>query len=225
MSSWCFGPLGFINVTGGIIATDPSRQMGIIYYPPLPSMNQTYGVAFSTATLMISINISGRPLSSIFPTALNISTCIQSSFTSSELWCDGSDNQTLSIIVIDKFEFNSTFRINAAAILMGGTLSSTYDGGIEFALNGTLWPNVMSTGNRWAEDIISMISNVTLLPFLASCSMGSSLSDFANLINGDDSPYSRWSTMLGMAMGAYSSAMFSTGDPQRAHDHHTGHDG
>jgi hypothetical protein len=152
-----------------------------------------------------------EPLSSVPSTARNL-TCVPSvTGTPLGLWSDWSDNQTLSIIATDPSDPSSIFWFNATAIIMGGTLSSTGNY-TEFALNGTSWPNVMPVDNQWAEDITSLICNTTFSP-VGTC-IGSSFSDFASLLNTDfestdgDGPYTHWSTVLSMALGAYSSAMY-----------------
>ena len=97
-------------------------------------------------------------------------------------------------------------------IIMGGTLSAI-DNYTEFVLNGTSWHNMMSAGNQWAEDIVNIICNTTLPPFVGNCPLGSSLFDFATQLLGNsfypDDAF--WSTVLNMAIGAYNSAIFSSG--------------
>ena len=93
---------------------------------------------------------------------------------------------------------------------MGGMLSSTGNY-VEFALNGTSWPNVMPTDSQWAQDITSLICNPSIPP-VDPPSLGSSLWDSAYFLNinyGDPNNmgYLYWSTVLSMALGAYSFAI------------------
>ncbi|KAF8443068.1 hypothetical protein L210DRAFT_3643950 [Boletus edulis BED1] len=210
MSSLCLGvpgTVGLINITSTNVATDNS--MGVVYYPPLPSSTPNTGFSFSTT--LNGFNITMEPLSSVPSTAQNL-TCAPSVIdTPLMLWSDGSNSQTLSIIATSPSDSSSIFRFNATAIIMSGTLFSTGDY-TEFALNGTSWPNVMPNNSQWAQDITTLICNTTFPP-IGDCS-GSSFSDFASLLNTDfesidgDDPYSHWSTVLNMAIGAYSSAMY-----------------
>lgn len=211
ISSVCLGvpgAVGLINVTSNTVATD--YPTGIVYYPPLPYTRQDIGFSFSTT--LNGFNISTEPLSSVPSSAQNL-TCSPSALgTPLNLWFDGSDNQTLSIIATSPSDFSSVFRFNASAVMLGGTLSSN-GSYIEFALNGTSWPNVMQADSQWAQDITSLICNATFSP-IGSCQRDSSFSDFASLLNTNfesldgDAPYTHWSTILNMALGAYSSAMY-----------------
>ncbi|KAF8555222.1 hypothetical protein OG21DRAFT_1484007 [Imleria badia] len=209
MSSVCFGvagTVGLVNISSTSIPTD--QPAGIIYYPPLPYSMQNIGFSFSTT--MNGFNISMEQLSSVPSTARNL-TCVPNfDGTPLDLWSDGSDNQTLSIIATSPSNSSSIFRFNATAIIMGGTLSSTGNY-TEFALNGTSWPNVMPMDSQWAQDITSLICNTTS-PSVDVCE--GSFSDFARVLNADfesfygDVTYTHWSTMLNMALGAYSSATY-----------------
>ena len=209
MSSVCFGvggTVGLVNISSTGIPTD--QPTGIIYYPPLPNSMRNTGFSFSTT--LNGFNISMEQLSSVPSAAQNLTCLPSASGTPLELWFDGSDSQTLSIIATSPSDLNSLFRFNAAAIVMGGTLFSTGNY-TEFALNGTSWPNVMTTDSQWAQDITSLICNTTS-PSVGTCK--GSFSDFASLLNTNfesidgDAPYTHWSTMLNMALGAYSSAMY-----------------
>ncbi|KAG6376961.1 hypothetical protein JVT61DRAFT_997 [Boletus reticuloceps] len=207
MSSLCLripGAVGLINITSTNVATDHS--MGVVYYPPV--LGLTVGFSFSTA--LNGFNISMEPLSSVPSTAQNHTCAPNDIDTPFMLWSDGSDSQTLSIIATSPSDSSSIFRFNATAIIMGGTLFSTGDY-TEFALNGTSWPNVMPNNSQWAQDITTLIC-ATTFSLNGACS-GSSFSDFASLLNtdfqsiGGDDPYSHWSTVLSIAVGAYSSVM------------------
>ncbi|KAH0831933.1 mitochondrial 39-S ribosomal protein L47 (MRP-L47)-domain-containing protein [Lanmaoa asiatica] len=212
MSSLCFeaeNAVGLINITNTNIATD--YPMGTIYYPPLPYSIPNVG--FSLSTTMNGFNISTEQLSSVPSTAQNL-TCVPSTFAPLQLWSDGSDNQTLSFVVVLLSPFNDDnliFRFNATAIIMGGTLSSSGNY-TEFALDGTSGPNVMPTDSQWAQDITSLICN-TSSPSIGMCRTGS-FSDFASQLNTNfggydtNDQYRYWSTVLSMALGAYSFAMF-----------------
>lgn len=212
MSSLCFNledTIGLINITSANTATDYWHQMGTIYYPPLQNSLQNAG--YSLPTTMNGVNVSREQLSSVPSTAQSL-TCVPSAFSSTELWSDSSDDQTLSIILVDSTDSNSVFRFNATAIIMGGTLSSSGNY-TKFTLNGTSWPNVMPIGSHWAQDITSLICNATS-PSVGGC-RGSSFLDFASqldggfyTIDGDVWSYRHWSTVLSMAVGAYSSAVF-----------------
>lgn len=209
MSSLCSGvagTVGLINVTSANIATD--YPMGIIYYPPTPYSPKNLG--FSLSTTMNGFNISMEQLSLVPSTAQNL-TCVPSANAAIELWSDGSDDQTLSIIVVDSPSNSDSeliFRFNATAIIMGGTLTSSGNY-TEFALNGTSWPNVMPTGNQWAQDITNLICN-TSSPSISYCF--GSFWDFADYLNtpstANSDQYGYWSTILSMALGAYSFAMY-----------------
>ncbi|KAF8555223.1 hypothetical protein OG21DRAFT_1484008 [Imleria badia] len=209
MSSVCsnvVGTVGLVNISSAGIPTD--QPMGIIYYPPLPYSLPNIGFSFSNT--MNGFNISMEQLPSVPSTARNL-TCVPSATnTPLDLWSDGSDDQTLSIIATSPSNSSSIFRFNATSIIMGGTLSST-DNYTEFALNGTSWPNVMPVDSQWAQDITSLICNTTS-PSVGMCE--GSFSDFASLLNthsgssNGDGPYTHWSTMLNMALGAYTSPMY-----------------
>ena len=215
MSLWCLrlvDTVGLINISSDNIATDLSHQMGTIYYPPLVPTSKDVDLSFLAPFMMNSFNVSMGYISSIPSTTQNLSTCGHSSiFTGGEVWYNGSDNQTLSIIFVNIVILNFLW-INATMIIMGGTLSAI-DNYTEFALNRTSWHNVMSAGNQWAEDTANIICNTTLPPFVGNCPLGSSLFDFATQLLGNsfypDDAF--WSTVLNMAIGAYSSAMFSSG--------------
>ena len=218
VSSFCFGvadSVGLVKVTSANIVTD--HPMGIVYYPPRPFSQQNIGFSFSTT--MNGFNISMEHLSSIPSTAQSL-TCTNSTINPVplELYFGGSDNQTLSIIASQSLDVNANIiRFNATAIVMGGTLSSTGNY-TEFALNGTSWPNVMSVDNQWAQDITSLICNTTFSPVGSCSTLAPSLSDFADVLNANSLSYSkhddeneiygRWSTILNMVLGAYSSAMY-----------------
>ncbi|KAH0831937.1 hypothetical protein J3R83DRAFT_12822 [Lanmaoa asiatica] len=220
MASVCSGvagTTGLIQMMGGVQLAS-GGPMGALFYPPLPYY--TPNSDFSLSTSLNGFNVSMESLSSIPPTAQNL-TCVDNTgygFSTGQLWYEGGDNQTLSIIATLP-DSQSLYRFNASAIILGGTLQSTGNA-TEFLPNGTTWPNVMSN-DRWAQDIASLVCNATY-PTAGSCAGGASLLDFAIALNTD--PYSLsvfgtdseteagiyWSTALGMAMGAYSSASWPT---------------
>ncbi|KAG9315903.1 hypothetical protein JVU11DRAFT_3553 [Chiua virens] len=211
---------GVINITGA--------PMELLYPPILSLMPNT---AFSVSTALNGFNISMESIPSIPPAAQNL-TCVDSwddgdGFSTGQLWYEGSDNQTLSIIATLPYSNDtstppsispSLYRFNASPIVLGGTLHATGNA-TEFALNGTTWSNVMSD-DRWAKDIVSLICNATYAN-IGHCYKGASLIDFAMGLNSgrfdlvppnSDTPTAAgiyWSTALGMAMGAYSAAQLS----------------
>ena len=221
MASVCSGVsgiVGLIEMGGTQLAS--GGPMGVLFYPPLPGYIPNSD--FSLSTPLNGFNISVEPLSSIPPTARNL-TCVNSTgfgFGTGQLWYEGGDNQTLSIITTFP-DSQSLYRLNASAIVLSGTLRST-SSATEFAPDGETWPNVMSN-DRWAQDIVSLVCNATY-PAAGSCIGGASLFDFAYTLNaeyyaldvlGTDSPTAvgiYWSTALGMAMGAYSFAMLAAVD-------------
>ncbi|KAF8133646.1 hypothetical protein EV363DRAFT_1397067 [Boletus edulis] len=190
------GAIGLINITS-------THPMGIVYYPSLPLLAPN--TAFSFSTTFNGFNITMEPLSSVPSTAQNLTCAFGANDTSLVLWSDGSDSQTLSIIATSPSDSSSIFRFNATAIIMGGTLFSTGDY-TEFALNGTSWPNVMPNNSQWAQDITDLICYTTFPPIGDYPDL--SFSDVASLLNKDaDDPYNHWSTVLNMAIGAYSSTI------------------
>ncbi|KAG8219367.1 hypothetical protein J3R82DRAFT_284 [Butyriboletus roseoflavus] len=219
MCSGVAGTVGLIKITGGAqLASGDPTGTGFLFYPPLPS--STPNSEFSLSAALNGFNISMESLSSIPPTAQNL-TCVDSTgygFSTGQLWYEGGDNQTLSIIATLP-DSQSLYRFNASAVILGGTLQSTGDA-TEFVLDGTTWPNVMSD-DSWAQDIASLVCNATY-PIAGNCIGGSSLLDFSMALNakyysldafGTNSSMAagiQWSTALGMAMGAYSSAAWPT---------------
>ena len=217
MGSVCTGmvdSVGLIKI-GGDLQLISGGPMGIIYYPPLPGFIPNSG--FSLSTSLNGFNISMEPLPSIPPTAQNL-TCISSAglgFETGRLWYEGGDNQTLSIIVNAPGQ-SQLYRFNASATIFDGTLQSTGNA-TEFVPNGITRPKVMPD-NQWALDIASLVCNATQ-PLTGNCFLTQpSLINFSYQLNVASYPFVSdlptvmgiyWSTALGMAMGAYSSAQWS----------------
>ena len=87
---------------------------GVFFYPPLTSYILNSDLFLFTP--LNGFNVSVEPLSSIPPTAQNL-TCVSSSgfsFSTGKLWYEGGDNQTLSIIAT--LDSQSLYRFNATAI-------------------------------------------------------------------------------------------------------------
>lgn len=204
------GTVGLVDIIGGAQLAS-GGPTSVLFYPPLPFSSSN--TEFSLSVPLNGFNISMESLFSIPPTAQNL-TCVNSTasgFSTGQLWYEGDDNQTLSIIATLP-NSQSLYRFNASAIILGGTLQST-DNAIEFVPNRTTWPNVMSS-DRWAQDIASLVCNATC-PIAGGCVGGSSLLDFVIMFSADYSAFDTdpsmaagmyWSTALSMAMGAYSAA-------------------
>ena len=203
LASGVDGIVGLVNVTGA--KTLQGNRAGSIYYPPLPD-SPLFG-EFDTPAFFNGLQVSIDNVSSV-PSSAQVLNCSTAYLNlGPTFYFVGGDTQKFAFIYTKD---NSTyFQVTSTAVVLSGTLTSN-SVHTEFALDGSTSSLTMSD-SQWASQIMQVICS-TVTPSDGFYS-GTSLVDFAYFINQRDmyntnsgtvSKEMIWTTVLGLAVGAFS---------------------